>query len=171
MGATVSGPSITVDETAETITLTAGATIPTRFLRVFGCETMTVTAEAEVTRKIKALDVVLAIDLSASMRSGVAGDGGTGETSGLVTAPTVYRTRPPGGALQYGNHWFSVHLTRFSTEVDFSSSDVRSTSHSGPISAMQLTSANDAVDGSHPTASQCANVWLVQPLGRRAAHE
>ncbi len=30
MGATVSGPSITVDETAETITLTAGATIPSR---------------------------------------------------------------------------------------------------------------------------------------------
>ncbi len=46
MGATVSGPSITVDETAETITLTAGATIPTSVLRVFGCETMTVTAEA-----------------------------------------------------------------------------------------------------------------------------
>ncbi len=41
MGATVSGPSITVDETGETITLTAGATIPTSFLRVFGCETMT----------------------------------------------------------------------------------------------------------------------------------
>ncbi len=80
MGTTISGPSITVDETAETITLTAGATIPTSFLRVFGCETMTVTAEAEVTRKIKALDVVLAIDMSASMRSGVAGDGGTGET-------------------------------------------------------------------------------------------
>ncbi len=31
MGATVSGPSITVDETAETITLTAGATIPNSF--------------------------------------------------------------------------------------------------------------------------------------------
>ncbi len=34
-----------------TITLTAGATIPTSFLRVFGCETMTVTAEAEGTGK------------------------------------------------------------------------------------------------------------------------
>ncbi len=53
MGATVSRPSITADETAETITLIAGATIPTSFLRVLGCETMTVTAEAEVTRKMK----------------------------------------------------------------------------------------------------------------------
>ncbi len=25
----------------------------------------------------------------------------------------------------YGKHWFSVHLTRYSTEVDFSSCDVR----------------------------------------------
>ena len=112
MGATVSGPSITVDKTAETITLTAGATIPTSFLRVFGCETMTVSAEAEVTRKIKALDVVLAIDMSASMRSGVAGDGGTGETIRFGdSAPIVYRIRPPGGALQDGNHCFSVHRT------------------------------------------------------------
>ncbi len=79
MGATVSGPSITVDETAETITLTAGATIPTSFLRVFGCETMTVTAEAEMTRKIKALDVVPAIGMSGSIRRG-AGEDGTGET-------------------------------------------------------------------------------------------
>ncbi len=79
MGATVSGPSITVAETAETITLTAGATNPSSFLRVFGCETMTVTTEAEVTRKIKVLDVVLAIDMSGSMRRR-AGEDGTGET-------------------------------------------------------------------------------------------
>ena len=79
MGTTVSGPSITVDETAETITLSAGATIPSSFLRVFGCETMTVTAEAEATRKIKALDVVPAIGMSGSMRRG-AGEDGTGET-------------------------------------------------------------------------------------------
>jgi len=76
LGATVSGPQVTVDEEAETITLTAGATIPTSFMRVFGYETMTVTADAEVTRKMKALDVVLAIDMSGSMRRG-AGSGGT----------------------------------------------------------------------------------------------
>ena len=125
MGTTVSGPSITVDETAETITLSAGATIPSSFLRVFGCETMTVTAEAEATRKIKALDVVPAIGMSGSMRRG-AGEDGTGETIRFGdSAPIVYRTRPPGGALQDGNHCFSVHRTWFSTEVDFSSCDVR----------------------------------------------
>ena len=75
MGATISGPQVTIDEESETITLTAGATIPTSFMRVFGYETMSVTADAEVTRKMKALDVVLAIDMSASMRSGAGGSG------------------------------------------------------------------------------------------------
>ncbi len=69
MDATVSGPQITVDEAAETMILTAGATIPTSFMRVFGHEIMTVTAMAEVTRKMTALDVVLAIDMSESMNS------------------------------------------------------------------------------------------------------
>ncbi len=108
MDATVSGPSITVDETAETITLTAGATIPTSFLRVFGFETMSVSADAEVTRKMKALVVVLAIDMSWSMRRG-AGEDGTGETIRFGDSADCIRTRPPGGALQYANHWFSVH--------------------------------------------------------------
>ena len=75
LGATVSGPQVTVDEEAETITLTVGATIPTSFMRVFGYETMSVTADAEVTRKMKALDVVLAIDMSGSMNSSAAGGG------------------------------------------------------------------------------------------------
>ena len=75
MGATISGPQVTIDEESETITLTAGATIPTSFMRVFGYETMSVTADAEVTRKMKALDVVLAIDMSGSMNSSAAGGG------------------------------------------------------------------------------------------------
>ena len=76
MGSTISGPVIAVDEAAKTITLSAGATIPTSFMRVLGYQTMTVSADAEVTRKMKALDVVLAIDMSGSMSSG-AGRGTT----------------------------------------------------------------------------------------------
>ncbi len=70
MDATISGPWIAVNKEAETLTLTASATIPTTFMRVFGYQTMTVTADAEVTRKMKALDVVLAIDMSGSMGIG-----------------------------------------------------------------------------------------------------
>ena len=45
---------------------------------------------------------------------------------------------------------------------------VRFTPESGHSHGSRKRSAYayDAVDGSHPTASQCANVWLVQPLGR-----
>ena len=73
MGATVSGPAVTFDEEGETILLTAGATIPTSFMRVFGYETVSVTAMAEVTRKMTALDVVLAIDMSGSMGNSAGG--------------------------------------------------------------------------------------------------
>ena len=77
MDATISGPQIAVNKKAETLTLTASATIPTTFMRLFGYETITVSAMAEATRKMTPLDVVLAIDMSASMNSGVAGGGGS----------------------------------------------------------------------------------------------
>ena len=75
MDATISGPQVTVDEPTETIFLTAGATIPTSFMRVFGYETMTVTAMSEATRKMTSLDVVLAIDMSGSMSSNTSNGG------------------------------------------------------------------------------------------------
>ena len=98
---------------------------PFRSLRVVGRETRTVSAEADAPRNLSALAVVPAIGMSGSMRRG-AGEDGTADTLRFGdSAPIVYRTRPPGGALQDGNHCFSVHRTWFSTEVDFSSCDVR----------------------------------------------
>jgi len=75
LDATVAGPTIAIDQAAETITLTASATIPTTFMRLFGYNDLTVDASAEVTRAQEALDVVLAIDMSGSMGSSVAGGG------------------------------------------------------------------------------------------------
>lgn len=69
MGATVSGPTFTVDETNEKIELTASAVVPTAFMRLFGFETVTVSAAAEITRQQIMLDVALAIDMSGSMGS------------------------------------------------------------------------------------------------------
>ncbi len=77
MDATIKGPKIKVKKRAQTVTLTASATIPTTFMRLFGYETITVNAMAETTGKLTPLDVVLAIDMSASMKSGVAGGGGS----------------------------------------------------------------------------------------------
>ena len=70
---------------SETLHLTATATIPTTFMRVLnavGCTTcndMTVFAEAEVERTIRALDAVITLDMSGSMdgsaKIGAARDG------------------------------------------------------------------------------------------------
>ena len=67
LGASVSGPTITADDTNQKITVAASATIPTSFMRLFGSDAVTVGAAAEVTRKMKALDVVLSMDMSGSM--------------------------------------------------------------------------------------------------------
>jgi Flp pilus assembly protein TadG len=53
----------------ENLTLTAQATVPTTFMRVLGFETVTVNATAQVTRAINALDVVISLDMSGSMKN------------------------------------------------------------------------------------------------------
>lgn len=83
LGSTVSGPLISVDETAGTIELSASVTVPTTFMSVFGFNEMTVATSAEVTRIQKALDVVLAVDMSGSMG---------GLTTGGVTRLQAART-------------------------------------------------------------------------------
>ena len=75
LGATVDGPAIAIDEDAETIQLTASATIPTTFMSVFGFNQLIVGTSAEATRAQEALDVVLAIDMSGSMAWSAAGGG------------------------------------------------------------------------------------------------
>ena len=75
LGATISGPNIDVDEDAETITLTASASLQTSFMHLFGFNALGVSSSAEVTRQMQALDVVLAIDMSGSMAWSAAGGG------------------------------------------------------------------------------------------------
>ncbi len=69
MDADLSGPEIEVNEDKTVLRLTATATIPTTFMRVFGYYTMTIAAETEVTRSVDMLDLVLSIDMSGSMGS------------------------------------------------------------------------------------------------------
>jgi len=73
MGATVSGPDFVVDDANEKIELTASATVPTTFMRLFGYENITVAASAEISRQEIMLDVVLSIDMSGSMTTWTGG--------------------------------------------------------------------------------------------------
>ena len=75
LDAVVTGPTITVDDQAETVTLRASATVPTTFMRIFGINQITVSAETEVTRKTSYLDLVMSIDMSGSMGWSAPGGG------------------------------------------------------------------------------------------------
>lgn len=67
MDSTLTGPEIIADEENESLVVKATATIPTTFMTLFGFEDVKVYAEAEVTRQLQILDVVLAMDMSGSM--------------------------------------------------------------------------------------------------------
>lgn len=69
MDATVDGPHIEepTNSTSNTLTVSASATTKTIFGNLLGIDTVTVAASTEVTRALKALDVVLSIDMSGSM--------------------------------------------------------------------------------------------------------
>lgn len=69
MGATVSGPVITITDNNTVVNLTATAQVPTALMRIFGINMMTVSGEASVNRVVTGLDVVLSIDMSGSMCS------------------------------------------------------------------------------------------------------
>jgi len=73
MDSVLSGPHVTIDTVNETITISASATIPTTFMRLIGHDSMVVSSNTEVTRKIEMLDLVLAVDMSGSMSSSAGG--------------------------------------------------------------------------------------------------
>lgn len=75
LDATISGPTIEVDTEAETVTVRASATLPTTFMRIFGLNQVTVSAQTEVSRKTSYLDLVMSIDMSGSMSWGAPGGG------------------------------------------------------------------------------------------------
>jgi len=101
MGATVSGPDIQADEENETLTLNASATIPMVFMQLFGYQSVTVSAFAEITREMQALDVVVAIDMSGSMGSSL--DGGTRMSAARQAATDLVD-------ILYGNDSSKEHL-------------------------------------------------------------
>jgi len=75
MGATIDGPNFTVDTNSEVLTIDASATIETSFMRILGFQTLTVSANSEITRQTELLELVLAIDMSGSMDNSAVGGG------------------------------------------------------------------------------------------------
>ncbi len=84
MDATITGPTFSYDSDEDKITVTASASIPTSFMRIFGHQTISVSASTEVTRQTNYMDVVMSIDMSGSMSSSAPGGGS--RISGARTA-------------------------------------------------------------------------------------
>lgn len=68
LGATVTGPTHTVSADGKIVTVQVSATLDTTFLRVLGHHRLSISSSAEVTRATRPIDLVLAIDMSGSMR-------------------------------------------------------------------------------------------------------
>jgi Flp pilus assembly protein TadG len=70
LDATLKSFDVQTDENNEFITLTATATMPTQFMRLFGHDTITVSARSVVRRSNRGAELVLVMDNTGSMRSG-----------------------------------------------------------------------------------------------------
>ncbi|MCG8544177.1 MAG: pilus assembly protein TadG-related protein [Alphaproteobacteria bacterium] len=68
MGATVTGPTLSVNTANQTIKLDATADMGTSLMRVVGLDSMAVGASSEVQRQIKGMELSLVLDNTGSMR-------------------------------------------------------------------------------------------------------
>ncbi len=69
MNASVQGPDYSVDESNEFLTVTATATVQTTFMRLFGYDSISVSAETVIKRVTRGMELVLVMDNTGSMRS------------------------------------------------------------------------------------------------------
>lgn len=68
--ATAADPDVQISPDGTEITLTASATMPTRFMRLFGQDSITVNARSVISRQTKGLELALVLDVTGSMVSG-----------------------------------------------------------------------------------------------------
>lgn len=86
LGATVTGPTHTVSSDGRVVSVQVSATLDTTFLKVLGHHQLSISSSAEVTRATRPIDLVLAIDMSGSMRRSA------GSTSRIAAARTAATT-------------------------------------------------------------------------------
>ena len=67
LGSSIAGHSLTTDSTNTLIKLSATALMPTTFMKVFGVDNITLTANSQITRSITGLELVFVLDVTGSM--------------------------------------------------------------------------------------------------------
>lgn len=112
MGATISNLVATPNADNTIISLSATATVDTAFMKIFGYNTVTVSADSEITRESKGLELVMVLDNTGSMSGS--------KLASLKTAATDMINILYGNNITVPNLW--VGLVPFSQTVNIGSS-------------------------------------------------
>ncbi len=106
-------PNVTFDDDANTVTIEAAATMPTRFMNIAGISEMTVTAKTVIQRHLPGMELVLVMDNTGSMRSG-------GKIDAMKDAATALINILYGDRETVDNFW--VGLVPYSATVNIGTS-------------------------------------------------
>lgn len=99
--ATAADPVVQVSADGTEITLTASATMPTRFMRLFGQDSVTVSARSVISRQMRGLELALVLDVTGSMMDDQ-------KIAGLRSAATELLNILYGGRETVPNLWVSL---------------------------------------------------------------
>lgn len=120
MGSTLTGHTVVTDNTNTIFTLSATATVPTTFMAIVGVNTVTVTADSEVSRAVTGLELVFVLDVTGSMNS-TTGYSIT-KLQALKNASTTLISTLFGGAAESTNGKLWVGIVPFSQAVNIGAS-------------------------------------------------
>lgn len=114
MGTTVTTPTVTPSSDGSTYALSVSGTVPTMFMGVIGINSMSISAQSEVTRASKGLEVILVLDNTGSMTSSAGG--GVSKITAAKNAATSLVNVLFGSSETIPNLW--VGLVPFSQAVN-----------------------------------------------------
>ncbi len=120
MGAILTGSSVTANNTNTVFTLSATANLPTSFLGVVGINTITVSANSQVTRAVTGLELVMVLDNTGSMSQSAGGS--ESKIQALQTAANTLVSTLFGGQSQSTNGKLWVGIVPFTQGVNIGTS-------------------------------------------------
>ncbi len=95
-------------EDDELVTLTATASLPTTFMRIFGHNSMQVAARSEITREMKGLELALVLDVTGSMGNPVSASNSTPKIDVLKDSATQLMATLFGTKTEAEDLWISI---------------------------------------------------------------
>ncbi len=139
MGSTLTGSSVVANSANTTFTLSATATVPSTFMGVVGVNTITVTANSQISRAVTGLELVMVLDNTGSMADSAGGS--TSKIQALQTAANTLVTTLFGGASTSTNGKLWVGIVPFSQAVNVGTTHTTwmNTTFDNAISTMPVT--------------------------------